>query len=222
MSTVAARRPAARLSRAARTETILRAARAVFAAKGYEQAVVAEIAARCGVVEGAVYKYFPTKRALLLAVLERWYREMFGDYLRELAGVEGARARLRHLVWRHLRSIRDWPQLCRLMFREVRAQPDYPASSLYALNRRYSSLLLRVIEQGVARGEFRADLPPRLVRDLIYGGIEHHTWRYLSYGQTAARRRAGRAPDIARLADQLTALVFEGLRPRARTGRQTA
>ncbi|MBX6419511.1 MAG: TetR/AcrR family transcriptional regulator [Sinobacteraceae bacterium] len=222
MKAAAARKPAPRLSRAARTEALLHAARAVFAAKGYEQAAVAEIAARCGVVEGAVYKYFPTKRALLLAVLARWYEEMFGDYARELASIDGARERLRFLIERHLRSIRDWPQLCRLMFREVRAQPDYPDSPLYALNRRYSGLLLRVIEEGAAQGEFRADLSPRLVRDLIFGGIEHHTWRYLADARTPASRRAARAPDIARLADPLTRLVCEGLMPRAPTRRKRA
>ena len=27
-------------------------------------------------------------------------------------------------------------------------------------------------------GEFRRDVPPELLRDLVYGGIEHHAWNY--------------------------------------------
>lgn len=211
MKAAVARKPAPRLTRAARTETILRAARAVFAAKGYEQTAVAEIAARCGVVEGAVFKYFPTKRALLLAVLERWYEEMFGDYARELAAIDGARARLRFLIERHLRSVRDWPLLCRLMFREVRSAADYRGSRLHALNRRYTQMLVDAVQDGTRRGEFRADLPPHLVRDLIYGGIEHHTWAYLARATSDAVPRGRSRLDVPRLAEQITELVCDGL-----------
>lgn len=169
----------ARLARADRMDGILDAAQAVFCEKGYDDAVVAEIAARLGVVEGTVFKYFPTKRELLVRVLERWYLRMSTDYSADLAGVEGARARLRLLVWRHLRSLRDNPQLCRLMFREVRAGADYRGSRLHELNRTYTGLLTAVIEDGVKAGEFRAGLPVRLIRDMVFGGIEHHAWNYL-------------------------------------------
>ncbi|MDR3419312.1 MAG: TetR/AcrR family transcriptional regulator [Nevskia sp.] len=191
-----------RLGREQRVADILGAAREVFCEKGYEAAGVAEIAARLGIVEGTIYKYFDTKRDLLLKVLEHWYEEMFGDYERDLAGVAGARPRLRLLVWRHLRTTRDYPLLCRLMFREVRGEQDYRGSDLHAKNRRYTQYLVQVIEEGVAAGEFRGDIPPVLLRDLVYGGIEHHTWNYI----------CGRGGlDIDRIADQITAVVCEGI-----------
>jgi len=158
---------------------ILDAAQAVFCEKGYDGTAVSGIAARLGVVEGTVFKYFPTKRELLVKVLERWYLRMSLDYSADLAGIEGARARLRLLVWRHLRSLRDNPQLCRLMFREVRAGADYRGSRLHGLNRAYTGLLTAVIDEGVKAGEFRAGLPVLLIRDMVYGGIEHHAWNYL-------------------------------------------
>ena len=158
---------------------ILDAAQAVFCEKGFDATVVSEIADRLGVVEGTVFKYFPTKRELLLKVLERWYLRMAGDYAHDLAAVEGARARLRLLVWRHLRSLRDNPQLCRLMFRQVRSEADYRGSRLHELNRRYAGMLTRVVEDGIASGEFRRDVPADLLRDLVYGGIEHYAWNYL-------------------------------------------
>jgi len=58
-----------RLAREQRVSAILSAALAVFAERGYEAAAVSEIAERAGVVEGTVYKYFESKRALLLTVL---------------------------------------------------------------------------------------------------------------------------------------------------------
>ncbi|MBI2383689.1 MAG: TetR/AcrR family transcriptional regulator [Gammaproteobacteria bacterium] len=199
-------KPPIRLAREQRFGDILRAARKVFCEKGYDQAAVAEIAARLGVVEGTVYKYFDSKRELLHKVLEHWYEEMLGDYARDLAAVVGARARLRLLVWRHLRSVREHPQLCRLMFREVRAEQDYRGSRVHAMNRRYTQFLIEVLRDGVAAGEFRAEIPHALVRDMIYGGIEHHAWNHL----------CGRGDlDIDRIADRIAAVVCDGLAARA-------
>ena len=61
-----------------------------------------------------------------------------------------------------------------------RWQPGYVGSERHALTRRYTSMLTRVIEDGVALGDLRADTPVRAIRDLLYGGIEHLAWRYLS------------------------------------------
>jgi len=202
MTRAAARKPAVRLAREQRVDEILAAARDVFCEKGYEATAVAEIAARMGVVEGTIYKYFASKRELLLKVLEHWYEEMFGDYARDLAGLSQPRARLRLLVWRHLRSIRDYPLLCRLMFREVQSEHDYRGTVLHELNRRYTQLLLDVIEAGVAAGEFRGDVPATLLRAMVYGGIEHHSWNYV----------CGRGElDIDTLAEQITAVLCEGI-----------
>jgi AcrR family transcriptional regulator len=202
-----ARIAAPRLAREQRVDEILVSARAVFCEKGYDAAAVAEIAARIGVVEGTVYKYFSTKRELLLRTLENWYDELFGDYTRELESVSGARARLHLLIWKHLRSIRDYPQLCRLMFREVQAEQDYRGTVLHELNRRYTQVLVAVIEQGVASGEFRGDIAPPLLRAMVYGGIEHHGWNYV----------CGRGElDVDAIADQIVALLCEGMSVRER------
>lgn len=197
-----ARSHAPRLARSERMDEILAAARDSFCKKGYAASSMADIAARVGVVEGALYKYFATKRELLLKVLEHWYQEMFGDYARDLARQQSHRAQLRLLIWRHLRSIREFPLLCRLMFREVRSEADYYGSGLHTANRQYTQFLLDVITQGAATGEFRSDVPPALLRDMVYGGTEHLSWNYI----------CGRgALNIDRIADQLTALLCEGI-----------
>lgn len=175
----AGRKRGDRLARGERMDGILDAAQAVFCEKGFDATAVATIAVGLGVAEGTVFKYFPTKRALLLKVLERWYLRMATDYARDLAGIKGASARLRLLTWRHLRSLHDNPQLCRLMFREVRSGSDYRGSRLHELNRDYAGLLLAVVEDGVKSGEFAAGVPAELLRDLVFGGIEHHCWNFL-------------------------------------------
>jgi AcrR family transcriptional regulator len=63
--------PRRRLAAAARRETILDAAIPAFAAAGYDQTRVADIAARVGVSEPVVFQNFGTKAGLFVAVLDR-------------------------------------------------------------------------------------------------------------------------------------------------------
>lgn len=193
---------APRMDRGARIADILVAARRTFLERGFHSTAVAEIARSLGIAEGTIFKYFPTKRDLLNKVIEHWYGDLFGDYSKELGPIQGARHRFRYLVWRHLRTLAEWPGMCRLIFTEVRVQPDYAQSPLHEMNQRYTGLLVDVIRQGIRSKEFRAGISPELVRDLVYGGIEHHAWRFL-YGNGEL--------DPERVADQLTDLACSGV-----------
>ncbi|MGB0955357.1 MAG: TetR/AcrR family transcriptional regulator [Panacagrimonas sp.] len=197
-----ARTRAARMGREERTAEILAVAREHFCAQGYQGAAVSEIAKQSGVSEATVFKYFPSKLELLNRVVEHWYGELFGDYTADLAMIGGARNRLRYLTWRHLKTIQQWPHMCRLIFTELRAQPGYAKSPLHVMNSRYTGLFLEVLSEGVEAGEFRADVPRELIRDLVYGGIEHHSWGVV-YGRATM--------DAESIADQLTELVCQGI-----------
>ncbi len=205
--------PATRMDREARIEGILGAARELFQDRGFDAVSMVEIAGRVGVVEGLIYKYFPTKRGLLLAVLGRWYDELFGDHTRELARIDGHRAQLQELIRLHLIAVQTAPRLCRLMFREVQSERDYRGTELQALNRRYAQLLMDVVEAGQAAGAFRRDVPASLMRSMIYGGIEHHSFNYV-WGRGHL--------DVNLLTEQITTLICDGLAtppplPRAET-----
>ncbi|MCY1167314.1 Nucleoid occlusion factor SlmA [compost metagenome] len=56
--------------REASTEKILASALRLFVSKGYRSATVDDIASACELTKGAVYFYFPTKAAILLALLD--------------------------------------------------------------------------------------------------------------------------------------------------------
>ncbi|MGJ8670361.1 MAG: TetR/AcrR family transcriptional regulator [Oceanococcus sp.] len=191
-----------RPDREQRRNAILHAARESFCDKGYEQTSVAEIACKVGVVEGTVYRYFESKHELLIEVLTDWYQQMFDDYANALEGMSDARSRVQALIWRHLRTIHEAPQLCRLMFREARDDIGEVNSTLRKLNRRYTRFLVEVIDHGSKAGEFRQNIRLPLLRDLIYGGIEHYCWRYLT-GQGEL--------DIDQAAQDITSIFCDGI-----------
>ena len=202
MSTTTARRQVFRLSRERRVSDIMAAARAVFRERGYEDAPLSEIAERANVVEGSIYRYFENKRDLLVKVIENWYEGMLTDYEQQLSGISGTRNRLRYMIWRHLTTIHEEPALCNLMFQFLRTGADYSHTAVFQLNRQYTRQTLAIVNDGIAAGELRDDLPLRLVRDMIYGCIEHHTWAYL---------RGEGDFDADAIADAIVDLIMSGL-----------
>jgi AcrR family transcriptional regulator len=72
--------PTDRLSAAERREQILDAAVEEFAAPGYEAATTADIAARAGISQPYVYRFFATKKQLYIAVLDRCTQRILGDW----------------------------------------------------------------------------------------------------------------------------------------------
>lgn len=191
-----------RRPRAEREAEILGAARAVFAEQGYAAAAVAEVAARAGVVEGTVYSYFDSKRALLIAVMKGFYEELIGDTERGLEAVRGVDNQLRFVIRSHLDTFANDLGLCRVILREARPDVALYDEAILELNRRYTGLALGVLEAGVRDGTLRADIVPSVIRDLLYGGIEHAVWRFVFTG----------APlDAAKLADQLSDALLSGI-----------
>ena len=205
MSSTTARRQVFRLSRERRVSDIMAAGRAVFRERGYEDAPLSEIAERANVVEGSIYRYFENKRDLLVKVIEDWYEAMLADYEQQLSGIQGTRNRLRFMIWRHLKTIHEEPALCNLMFQFLRTGPDYSHTGAYQLNRQYTRQTLDIVNEGIAAGELRDDVSLRLVRDMIYGCIEHRTWAYL-------RGEGDFDPDAT--ADAIVDLILSGLQKR--------
>ncbi len=197
-----AKRRVFRLSRERRVSDIMAAARDVFREKGYEDALLSDIAIRANVVEGSIYRYFDNKRDLLVKVIEDWYETMLANYDKQLSGISGTRNRLRFMIWRHLATIHEDPALCQLMFMFLRTGTDYSATGVYELNRQYTRRTLDIVKEGIAAGELRSDVSLRLVRDMIYGCIEHRTWAYL-------RREGEFDPDET--ADAVVDLILAGL-----------
>ncbi|HJZ61274.1 MAG TPA: TetR/AcrR family transcriptional regulator [Miltoncostaeaceae bacterium] len=71
---------ATRMSAAERREQILDAAVEEIALQGFRSATTAAIAARAGISQPYVFRFFPTKKDLALAVIERSSRRILADW----------------------------------------------------------------------------------------------------------------------------------------------
>jgi AcrR family transcriptional regulator len=202
MAQAGTKRQVNRLPAERRIADIMLAARAVFTEKGYGDALISDIAERAGVVEGSIYRFFTNKRDLLVRVVEHWYEEMLETDNEQFASVRGTWNKIRFIIHHHLMSIRREPALSRLVFQELRPDPEYRKTRLFQLNQAYTHRIVDVVREAAATGEFRNDVSPSLVRDMIYGCVEHRTWAFL--------RNEGDF-EIDNTADGITELIYRGL-----------
>jgi len=179
-----------------RYDAILEAARKTLTTKGYEAASMGEIAEEAGISEGLIYLYFKNKRDLLTAVLTQFYLRVTTGLEEAIGKRRGFRAKLRAVIDKHVEAFASDTDLCRLFLTEVRVASDYRKSTIYELNKRYTSLLLRVVQDGIAEGVVRSDIEPRMLRDLLFGGIEHLAWRHIHDGKALRLSGAGRIADV--------------------------
>lgn len=190
-----------RLSPDERIATIMLVTRQMLSEKGYEKIVTSEVADRCGISEATIYKYFTSKRDLLVRVAEQWFEEILAID-QPITTNRGIHDRLRDLVWESLAVVRKEPTLTRFVLMELRSDPAYRSMHIYELNRKFTGKISMVLNEAVQMGEFRDDVPVRLLRDMIFGCIEHQTWAFL-------RGEGDFSVDLA--ADSITNVVYRGM-----------
>ncbi|MFC1889336.1 TetR/AcrR family transcriptional regulator [Thermodesulfobacteriota bacterium] len=173
--------------------------------KSFNAITTAEIAGNAGVTEALIYKYFDDKRDLLHKVLGEYLEKYLVQFELDLKGIKGALNKLRKLIWSHINVYSTNKVFAKILLLEVRNSPDYYRSETYELVKQYSNVVLDIIEEGVAEGEIRDDIPPELMRQVILGSIEHVCLRDVVF-----RREI--SPDD--LIDDLCNFIFNGIERR--------
>jgi AcrR family transcriptional regulator len=163
-----------------RYDAILEAAKRAFSENGYEATSIADIARIAQISDGLIYRYFRNKRELLYEVLKKFYERILLDLETQVFKYALFPARLEALILRHLQVFVSDTDLCRLFISEVRTASDYEGSPIQELNRLYTSVLIRIVKDAVKAGEVTPHVNPRLLRDVIFGAIEHLAWRHVN------------------------------------------
>lgn len=164
---------------------ILAAAVTLFGQKGFHEARIAEIAASAGVAEGTVYLYFQNKEDLLGAVFDDTMDEVLAKG-REIASTEApASVRLVRMLDLHLSFLASDRSLASVfqieLRRSARLVERFSRSKLVG----YFRMLEGVIRDGIARGEFRSDLVPRLAVRILFGAADEILSEWLLSGEAA-------------------------------------
>ena len=202
--------PAGRRRKEARPQEILDAALEVFAAKGFAAARLDEVAARAGVSKGTLYLYFPSKAELFKAVVRQTVAPNIGGLESLVAEFPGSSAALfRALLLRAAERMATTTlgRLPRIIIAEATQFPDLAAFWATEVVDRAQALLRRVVERGVAAGEFSpvaAEATIVLISPILM----------LTLWNSSLGPATGRTLDPSLVAAEAARLLLDGLRVR--------
>lgn len=171
---------------------LLGAAIRTFGTRGFHEAKIAEIAAEAGVAEGTVYLYFRNKEDLLGCVFDETMDEVLSEAraVRHAAG--SAKEKLERLVALHLGFVgqdRDLASVFQIeLRRSARLVERFSRSKLVE----YFRLLDGVLKEGIASGELRPDLEPRLAVRILFGAADEILSEWLLSGEPKPAADAGK------------------------------
>lgn len=142
----------------ARPGELLDAALDLFVDKGFAATRAEEVAARAGVSKGTLFLYFPSKEELFKAVVRENIAGRFGEWNKEFEAFEGSTADMVRFFmqswWEHIGATRA-SGITKLIISEARNFPELAAFYQQEVIRPGTELIRRILQRGMARGEFR-------------------------------------------------------------------
>lgn len=169
--------PGQRRSRKEATrQRVLAAAGELFDTYGYQGSTIREIARRAGVAVGSVFTTFSSKGEILAEVMEARLEPLYAEVDRVMSHVGGSAAdRLRALFAVHFTF--EFRRV-RLFLSHIAAAYDWTQSLSprpYGRNERLIAAVRRVLVEGVAAGDVRADSDIDEIVELL---LAAYAWTY--------------------------------------------
>jgi len=148
---------------------ILASATGLFANFGYNGVSIREIAAHASVNEVTVYRHFPRKRDMYVAVLaaELQQVKLGGDGLARIAEAHNARMVLTHTFELLSTTMLSRPQLLRLMQYSALEMGEDLDPFVHTYLSQLVEVVVRYLEPWVMRGELRCTSAKSLVLSLV-------------------------------------------------------
>ncbi|MFC4941881.1 TetR/AcrR family transcriptional regulator [Pseudonocardia sp. GCM10023141] len=209
-SSIARRRAAARAEGSARyverRRAVLDAAQQLFQERGVERTSLDDVAAAAGTDRASLYYYVAGKKELFYDVVRDILEVTAVSAESIQAGPGTPKEKLHRLATMLMASYQQRPYL-QTFLSETSAglsREGAVGRQLLALVEAFDQALLAIVEEGVATGAFRADLPPRVVANGFLGMIN---WTHRWFDPNGELDGAG-------LGDMFATIVTEGMEHR--------
>lgn len=165
--------PQSRLPTEARQAEIVAAVLHLAATQSPAHITTGDIAGELGFTQGAVFRHFPSKEAIWLAVLEWVDAELIASL--ERAAQEGRTPLdgLERVFMAHIRFVMAWPGVPRILFQDLQRPDDTPLKQrVRQLLGRYRQILARLFDAAARQGQVGGGLDTHAAATLFIGTIQ--------------------------------------------------
>lgn len=165
--------PQSRLPTEARQAEIVAAVLHLAATQSPAHITTGDIAGELGFTQGAVFRHFPSKDAIWLAVLEWVDAELIAAL--ERAAQEGRTPLdgLERVFMAHIRFVMAWPGVPRILFQDLQRPDDTPLKQrVRQLLGRYRQILARLFDAAARQGQVGGGLDTHAAATLFIGTIQ--------------------------------------------------
>jgi AcrR family transcriptional regulator len=148
-------------------DRILRAAETVFARHDYHEVQMDDVVAACGVGKGTVYRYFPSKQELYLAVIFDGIERLRAELEAAVQTDEAPASKIRHIVHRTLAYFWDRRFFFALIHRSEH-KADGEAREWFRHREALSRVVQETVAEAMAAGHARR-IEPRIAAEMLLG-----------------------------------------------------
>jgi AcrR family transcriptional regulator len=157
-------------------EKIIETSIELFDRKGFKETSVQEIVEAMGVTKGAFYYYFKSKEELLRDICLTYIEDLLQQQERILRDEnKDCTTKLYEIVYMLIHNIRTRRKSARIFFREMRHLHEGHLQEIKAKRRAFRENYQKLIEEGIAEGEFKQTHTPHMV---TFGILGITNWSY--------------------------------------------
>lgn len=182
--------------KAEREDQLFESATRLFKEKGYHNTSMQDLADALDMQKGSLYYYIDSKEELLRHLLERATSflafQIDEIYAADLPPVE----KLRWALKNHGETMMEHMDLVAVYLQEYRNLPPERLEEALAVRKHYERVLMQILEDGIASGDFR----PVNVRMAVFGLLGMLNWTHQWFspgGRFSAQEIAAMLADLA-------------------------
>jgi AcrR family transcriptional regulator len=205
-----------------REKGILEVATLLYAREGYENVSMAAVATAAGLSEGTLYNYFRDKQDLVLRVSTAAFEGRIAEAESIVRESKSLHAGLQSLIALEIDILIKAKEIFRIWLREVRGAGGYRQSPARTRLRGFSSQLIRLFEKWNGVPDPRLGLTLPLMRDMVFGSLEHIVWTAIVQRREDEIDMASMSRDLAAAylrAFGLTGASVKSVRRQSKQGR---
>ncbi len=185
---------------ARRSDEILDVAARLFAARGYPKTDLQVVADELGIGKGTIYRYFPTKRELFLAAVDRGMRRLT-EHIDARRTAPDPLDQIEQAIRAYLSFFKAHPELVELLIQERAEFKDRPTPTYFEYREANAGKFIALQRELVGAGRMR-DIPFDTINNVLGD---------LLYGTMFTNYFTGRRRSLEEQADEILEVVLVGL-----------